>query len=85
MKYYRLNRNQDSNGNNQVHSDACVHYSLLTNFASIGLHSSYKSAMRTAKARGFTNAGGCIMCSPVGYDREKVIINMKKPELKQHV
>jgi hypothetical protein len=62
---YRVNKDTRSNpnGNNEVHSQICVHYYQLVSFEELGYHSNCQSAVNTAKLKGYSKADGCIKCS----------------------
>lgn len=64
MKSYRVNKNTDTNpnGNNEVHAEDCSHYSQLSNYEYLGVHSSCFSAVVKAKSLGYAKADGCAEC-----------------------
>lgn len=61
MANYRVNKNKQSNGDNEVHKSGCTYYSDLTNYESLGDHSNCSSAVSEAKRRGYS-ADGCATC-----------------------
>lgn len=65
MKKYRVNKHTYTNpkGNNEVHSDVCKHYHELVLFEDLGYHSTCYGAVADAKAKGYTKADGCVVCS----------------------
>lgn len=62
MAYYRVNKNKQSNGDNEVHKAGCTYYSDLRNYEALGDHDSCASAVADAKSRGY-QADGCAVCS----------------------
>lgn len=61
MQYYLVNKNAQSNGDNEVHRNDCQRLPYLENRVQLGLHYSCKSAVRKAKEMGY-NANGCKYC-----------------------
>lgn len=62
MPNYIINKNEDSNGFNEVHDISCGHLPLIQNQVSIGWHSDAKSAVSYAKINGWKHADGCYYC-----------------------
>lgn len=63
MPNYYVNRNAQSNGDNEVHEDACNQGAALPNRVALGYHASCVSAVAMAK-RTYPRANGCAYCSP---------------------
>ena len=65
MKNYRVNKDTSNNpnNNNEVHNEDCEHYAKLINHEYLGMHSNCHSAVSDAKARGYSKADGCRICS----------------------
>lgn len=63
MAYYRVNKNKQANGDNEVHKRGCRYYDNLTNYEALGDHDTCSSAVREAKRRGY-QADGCAICVP---------------------
>ena len=64
MAKYRVNKNQQSNGDKEVHKQGCIYYSALTNFRELGEHSTCQRAVSAAKLIVGNNADGCAVCIP---------------------
>ncbi len=66
MKRYRANKNTETNpnGNNEVHSEDCYHYSRLSSYADLGYHYGCQTAVEKAKSLGYYKADGCATCCP---------------------
>lgn len=66
MKNYRINKNTytNPNRNNEVHSEDCKYYSDLTNYEFLGSFSTCQNAITLAKAKGYRDADGCVICCP---------------------
>jgi len=62
MPNYIINKNQDDNNRNEVHTTSCNHLPLAKNQASLGSHPDAKSAVSYAKLLGWKNADGCYYC-----------------------
>lgn len=69
MAYYRVNKNKQANGDNEVHKSDCKYYFLLTNFEELGFHSTCTSAVDSAKSKGYYSADGCNDCIPFCHKR----------------
>ena len=68
MPQYIVNRNKQSNGDNEVHKyprALCPspHYPAPSNQVNLGIHSYCRGAVEKAKRAGY-NANGCAYCSP---------------------
>lgn len=64
--YYIINKNKDSNGNNEIHNktNGCSYMPNILNQVSLGWCSTDDDALEKAKAMGYTNADGCYYCCP---------------------
>lgn len=63
MANYRINKNSQSSGQNEVHKEGCQYYHL-TNYEYLGNFTTCQEAVRVAKVRGYRNADGCAYCIP---------------------
>lgn len=62
MPYYIINKNQDANECNEVHTTTCDYLPLVQNQISLGWHSDEHDAVKYAKNCGWYNADGCYYC-----------------------
>lgn len=62
MTYYYVNKNQQSNGDHEVHKTGCSHMPNAENRIHLGNFSSCHPAIKEAK-KYFTKANGCYYCS----------------------
>lgn len=64
MPYFYVNRNTQSNGDNEVHEtdSYCPKHADYSNRVDLGYHSTCHSAVAEAKSRGY-NANGCYYCT----------------------
>ena len=63
MAYYRLNLNQQANGDYEVHKDDCRYYPSQ-NYDSLGSFSTCKPAVDEAKRKHpYKKINGCVHCS----------------------
>ena len=61
--YYRLNLNQQSNGDYEVHEDSCRYYPTQ-NYDSLGYYSSCTPAVAEAKKKHpYKKINGCVHCA----------------------
>lgn len=63
MANYRMNKNKQASGDNEVHKEDCTYYNGLTNYINLGEHYGCVSAVAKAKSLGYPNADGCETCS----------------------
>lgn len=63
MKHYYVNKNSQSNGDHEVHTDTCSRLPDVTNRVYLGLFLSCKDAVEKAKKENFKKANGCYYCS----------------------
>ncbi len=61
MKYY-VNKNQQTNGDHEVHKEDCTRLPNRENRIDLGNHSSCQSAVSKAKEY-YTQVNGCYYCS----------------------
>ena len=66
MNSYRVNKNTDDNGYNEVHSEKCYLYNILSNFEDLGTFFNGIDAVNEAKRKGY-NGDGCGICSPEAH------------------
>lgn len=66
MLQYRVNKNTDEKGYNEVHSEKCIYYNRLTYFEYLGTYSNGINAVNEAKRRGY-NGDGCALCNPEAH------------------
>ena len=64
MADYRINKNTQSNGDNEVHKKGCTYYAGLTNYEYLGDFLYCSTAISKAKEIGYKNADGCDECIP---------------------
>ena len=64
MAYYRVNNNQQTNGDHEVHKQGCTYYAGLTNYQALGDHPDCHSAVNTARKH-HKQVNGCFFCSPL--------------------
>ena len=62
MAYYYVNKNKQSNGDNEVHRLGCSFLPDLVNRDYLGNFDTCGPAVAEAKSRGY-NANGCYYCS----------------------
>lgn len=63
MKKYYVNKNAQSNGDHEVHHEACKYLPLLQNRIYLGEFSNCDLAVTKAKAQ-YNQVNGCKECSP---------------------
>jgi len=63
MATYYVNRNQQSNGDHEVHAQGCNWLPLESNRIYLGEFSNCKQAVAAARAY-YTQVNGCYFCSP---------------------
>lgn len=65
MPDYVVNRNEQSNGDHEVHrTDTCTRLPDRANRETLGFHHGCRSAVIAAQAKGYARANGCAWCSP---------------------
>lgn len=62
MEFYYVNKNQDSNGNNEVHAQGCSRMPSASNRECLGYFNNGKEAVKEAKTKGYSKADGCFYC-----------------------
>ena len=62
MPDYYVNKNKQSNGDNEVHVPSCTFFSYILNKEYLGNHRTCHTAVTEAKRRGYS-ANGCYFCS----------------------
>jgi len=64
MAFYRINKDISNHpdGKNEVHHQDCKRYSDMVKHDELGYHSSPKSALNSAKNRGYTEVAACPTC-----------------------
>ncbi len=62
MDYYYVNKNTQSNGDNEVHKEGCSWMPETNNREYLGYYSSCQEAVGEARRRGY-KANGCYFCS----------------------
>jgi hypothetical protein len=60
MARYNVNKNAQTNGDHEVHTDSCIY--LPSNRIDLGLHDKCQDAVREAKKH-YTQVNGCAYCS----------------------
>lgn len=66
MPNFYVNRNQQSNGDHEVHEDtpqACSNAPLPLNRDPLGWHADCRGAVAAATAKGYRRANGCYYCA----------------------
>ncbi len=63
MTRYYLNKNAQSNGDNEVHKGTCSFLPKEENRVHLGLFNNANDAVKEAKSRGYSKANGCYYCS----------------------
>lgn len=63
MALYYVNKNQQRNGDHEVHKEGCSYMPNLENREYLGDYSSCRPAVTEAKKR-YPKANGCAHCSP---------------------
>jgi len=63
MACYIVNRNAQSNGDHEVHTEHCEHLPDLDNQVPLGSHDSCRPAVVKAKAI-YAKSNGCAYCCP---------------------
>jgi len=63
MATYYVNKNEQSNGDHEVHKDGCLHGAERHNRLYLGEHAACQTAVAQAK-RTYPTANGCYYCSP---------------------
>lgn len=61
MSKYYVNKNEQANGDHEVHEDGCYWLTLVQDKEYLGEFSGCQGAVAKARARGY-NANGCIHC-----------------------
>ncbi|TNE56928.1 MAG: hypothetical protein EP340_10395 [Alphaproteobacteria bacterium] len=61
MPHYYVNRNEQNNGDHEVHTDGCPHPPDFANRHDLGFHSDCRSAVRAAKYI-YPQSNGCYWC-----------------------
>jgi hypothetical protein len=64
MAQYRVNKNQQSSGDYEVHKQGCRYFDGLTNFEELGEHPTCQSAISKAQSIVGNSADGCSICIP---------------------
>lgn len=59
---YLINKNKDSNGNNEVHTSNCAYKPSISNQVSLGWFANENQAVKYAKQNGWPDADGCYYC-----------------------
>lgn len=67
--HYYVNKERQSNGDNEVHKETCSYLPLPRNRIDLGLHSTDQSALRAAKQYYPFTADGCYHCCPSIHKR----------------
>lgn len=62
MPFYHVNRNSQSNGDHEVHTNECVHGADQANQLDLGWHQDCHAAVQKAKQT-YPSANGCYHCS----------------------
>lgn len=62
MKNYYVNKQQQSNGDHEVHTEDCRYLPSLSNRKDLGQHGNCKSAVTEAK-KTYSQSNGCKTCS----------------------
>ena len=62
MAYYYVNKNEQSNGDHEVHKVGCIHIPDVNNRILLGDFSNCHDAVRAAKQI-YVNSDGCYYCS----------------------
>ena len=64
MAFYRINKDKSNHSDekNEVHHQECKDYSVMGEFDELGYHSSPKSALNSAKNRGYLEVAACLNC-----------------------
>ncbi len=68
MNKYYIEIMKDSNGNNPVHKESCIHMPRPENVVFLGVYSTCAGAVTYAKKR-YPNASGCWHCARECYIR----------------
>jgi hypothetical protein len=68
MKKYYVNKNAQSNGDHEVHSEDCLFLPGEVNRIYLGLHLGCDSAVREG-SKHFNSVDGCKFCSPSCHNR----------------
>ena len=63
MTSYYVNKNQQANGDHEVHTDSCRFLPLTQNRVSLGNFTTCAPAVQEAKRLGYSRANGCRTCS----------------------
>ena len=63
MARYYVNKNQQSNGDHEVHREGCRYMPAVHNRDYLGGYATCPPAVREAKRRGYRTANGCYYCS----------------------
>ena len=64
MAFYRIDKDISDHptGENVVHREDCKGYSIMKAFGELGYHSNSRSALQSAKNRGYSSSVGCTIC-----------------------
>jgi hypothetical protein len=62
MRYY-VNKNEDEDGDHEVHKDGCYWLSIAIETEYLGSFTNCRDAVSEAKRRGYISANGCVHCS----------------------
>lgn len=63
MKRYYINKNAQSNGDHEIHTERCSFGALPKDRIDLGYHENDRSALKAGKAV-YPNADGCAYCCP---------------------
>jgi len=66
MERYYVNRDEQSNGNHEIHIETCSCIESMDNKEDLGTFYSCQSALQEALRRGY-DANGCALCCPDCY------------------
>lgn len=62
MDFYYVNKNEQANGDHEVHKGTCSHLPTAQNQLYLGLFGTCQDAVRAAKQY-YTKSNGCYYCS----------------------
>lgn len=68
MSKYYVNKNEQANGDHEVHKDGCYWLTLVQDKEYLGEFSGCRGAVAKARGRGY-NANGCIHCCLLCHTR----------------
>ena len=63
MKKYYINKTQDANGRNEVHTSDCFQLSIASKTEYLGEFNNAIESVSYAKRNGYSSADGCRFCS----------------------